>query len=79
MTDDENCLLKPTYSKSQKAITRRDKTEVVCICGQQKIAKNRLIRDNLLKIEMARQKPNSADTNLDISTNLEESNSLNNF
>lgn len=77
MADYENCPLKPTYSKAQGAITRRDKTEVVRIREQQKIARDRLIRDILLQIETARQKPIPADTTPDVTTNSGESNSLN--
>lgn len=78
MADYENCLLKPTYSKTQDAIIKRDKIKIIRICEHQKIIKDRLIRDNLVQIMTVRQKLNFIDTIPDMSTNLEKSNFLHN-
>ena len=73
----ENCTLRPTYSKAKGAITRRDKTEVVRIRGQQRVARDRLIRDNFLQIETARHQSNPVDTTSDSRIISGGSNSLN--
>ena len=77
MADYENCPLRPTYSKAKGALNSRDKTEVVQIRGQQRVARDRLIRDNLLQMEMARHESNPVNTTSDPRIHLGEPNSLN--
>lgn len=59
ITSYEQCPLRPVYSKLKGSIKRPDGPEVLRIRGQQKIVRNRVIRENRLQNEMAAQMANS--------------------
>lgn len=77
MVDHENCPLKPTYSKAKGAITRLGRAGIVRIRGQQKLARDWLIKDNLLQIEVERQETNSHGLTTEPKTTSGEPSSLN--
>lgn len=58
IADKENFLLEPTYLKAQSTITRGNKIKIAYIYRQEKISRNLLIRNYLLKIEIVRSKRN---------------------
>ena len=53
--DYTDCPLKSSYSKAKGTLIKATAAEVASIRGQQKVLRNRLIRDNLFQAELARQ------------------------
>lgn len=59
ITSYEQCPLRPVYSKLKGSIKRPDGPEVLHTRGQQKLVRNRVIKENRLQNEMAAQMANS--------------------
>ncbi len=53
--DYTDCPLKPSYFKAKSALIKATEVEAAQISGQQKVLRNRLIRDNQFQAELARQ------------------------
>lgn len=53
--DYTDCPLKPSYSKAKGALIKATAAEAAQIRGQQKVLRNRLVRDNRFQAELAKQ------------------------
>ena len=66
VVDYVHCPLKPVYLKVKGSVKRHNGAEVLRIRGQQKLVRNRVIRENRLQNEMAAQAKNpNASTSAD--------------